>query len=100
MEGNPMFVVLLRFSDNKDRAGQFMEGHNEWIRRGFDDGVFLLVGSLQPKLGGGIMVHNTSLFDLQGRLKDDPFVRENVVTAEVLEITPSKAEERLKFLLG
>ena len=40
-----MFIVLLRFSDNKGRASQFMEGHKEWIKRGFDDGVFLLVGS-------------------------------------------------------
>ena len=47
-----MFIVLLRFSDNKGQAGQFMEGHNEWIKRGFDDGVFLLVGSLQPSMGG------------------------------------------------
>jgi len=95
-----MFVVLLKFSDNKDQAGQFMEGHKEWIKRGFEDGVFLLAGSLQPNLGGGIVAHNTSPPDLQGRVNDDPFVAENVVSAEILEITPSKADERLKFLLG
>jgi len=96
---NPMFVVLLKFSDNKDRAGQYMDGHKEWIKRGFDDGVFLLAGSLQPNSGGGIVAHNTSLAELQSRVNDDPFVAENVVSAEVLEITPSKAEERLRFLL-
>ncbi len=95
-----MFIVLLKFSGNKGQAGQFMEGHNEWIRRGFDDGVFLLVGSLQPNLGGGIVAHNTTLSDLQSRVNNDPFVAENVVSAEILEITPSKADERLKFLLG
>lgn len=95
-----MFIVLLKFSDNKSQAGQFMEGHNEWIKRGFDDGVFLLVGSLQPNMGGGIVAHNTSLGDLQHRVNDDPFVAENVVSAEIIEITPAKADERLKFLLG
>ncbi len=94
-----MFIVLLKFSDNKGQASQFMEGHKEWIKHGFDVGVFLLVGSLQPNLGGGIVAHNTSLSDLQSRVNDDPFVAENVVSAEVLEITPSKADERLKFLL-
>ena len=77
-----------------------MESHKEWIKRGFDDGVFLLVGSLQPNLGGGIVAHNTSLSGLQSRVTDDPFVAENVVSAEILEITPSKTDERLKFLLG
>ena len=94
-----MFIVLLKFSSNKAQAGQFMEGHKEWIKRGFDDGVFLLVGSLQPNSGGGIVAHNTSLSDLQSRVKDDPFVAENVVTAEILEIEPSRVDERLKFLL-
>jgi uncharacterized protein YciI len=94
-----MFVVLLKFSNNKAKASQFMEGHKEWIKRGFDDGVFLLVGSLQPNLGGGIVAHNTSLPDLQRRVNDDPFVVENVVNAEILEITPSRADARLNFLL-
>lgn len=94
-----MFIVLLKFSSNKGQASQFMEGHKEWIKRGFDDGVFLLVGSLQPNWGGGIVAHNTSLSDLQSRVNGDPFVAENVVSAEILEITPSKADERLKFML-
>ena len=95
-----MFIVSLRFSGNKGRAGQYIEGHKEWIKRGFDDGVFLLAGSLQPDLGGGIVAHNTSLPDLQRRVKDDPFVAENIVSAEILEIAPSRTDERLKFLLG
>jgi len=95
-----MFIVLLRFAGDKSQAGQLMQGHNEWIKRGFDDGVFLLVGSLRPNLGGGIVAHNTSLSDLQSRVNDDPFVAEKIVNAEILEIAPSKSDERLKFLAG
>ena len=93
-----MFVVLLKFLGNKAEAGRLMEGHKEWIKRGFDDGVFLLVGNLQPNLGGGIVAHNTSLAELQGRVAADPFVAQNVVSADILEITPSRTDERLKFI--
>lgn len=93
-----MFIVLLKFGSNKSRAGQFMDGHKEWIKRGFDDGVFILVGSLQPNLGGGIIAHNTSLPELQARVNDDPFVAESIVSAEILELAPSKADARLSFL--
>ena len=95
-----MFVVLLKFSSNKGQAGRFMDGHREWIQRGLDDGVFLLVGSLQPDLGGGIVAFNTSLPDLQSRVNADPFVAEKVVSAEILEIAPARVDERLQFLLG
>lgn len=95
-----MFIVLLKFSDNKGQSGQFMEAHSEWIKRGFEGGVFLLAGSLQPKLGGGIVAYNTSLADLQYRVNGDPFVAANVVSAEILEITPSKSDQRLQFVLN
>ncbi|MEQ8356081.1 MAG: hypothetical protein RH942_11135 [Kiloniellaceae bacterium] len=95
-----MFVVVLKFSGNKSQAGNFMEGHKAWLKRGFDDGVFLLAGSLAPNLGGAIVAHNTSLPQLQHRVNGDPFVAEDVVSAEILEIAPARADERLAFLLG
>ena len=94
-----MFIVLLEFADNKDKAGQFMEGHRSWLERGFDDGVFLLAGSLQPNRGGAVVAHNTSLSELESRVNADPFVAEKIVTAEILEITPAKADPRVDFLL-
>jgi uncharacterized protein YciI len=94
-----MFVVLLRFSENRGKAREFMQGHKEWIKRGFDDGVFLLVGSLQPDMGGSVVAYNTSLADLQARVDADPFVAEKVAKAEILAIAPSQADARLNFLL-
>ena len=95
-----MFVVLLRFAANRARAGQLMESHKAWIRRGIDDGVFLVVGSLQPDQGGGIVAHGTSRAALEERVKQDPFVAESVVNAEIFEIAPAMADARLRFLLG
>lgn len=95
-----MFIILLKFSDNKSKAGEFMDGHKEWIKQGFEDGIFLLVGSLQPNLGGSVIAHNTSLPELQKRVSDDPFVAENIVISEILEIDPKKADERLSFLVS
>ena len=71
---------------------------NAWIERGFDEGVFLLTGSLQPKLGGGILVHGSSLLELEARVNDDPFVVHDLVSAEILEITPTRTDGRLEFL--
>jgi len=94
-----MFIILLRFSGNRAKAGQFMEGHKAWLKRGFEDGVFLLAGNLLPNLGGGILAHNATPADLQSRVNDDPFVAEDIVRAEIIEIAPSKANDRLGFLL-
>ena len=93
-----MFIILLKFSDNKENAGQFMDGHNAWVKNGFDEKVFLIVGSIQLNKGGGVIAHNTTFSELQDRVNKDPFVAENVVTAEIIEISPAVADERLQFL--
>ena len=90
-----MFVVSLKFSANKGQAGQFMDGHKDWLRRGFEDGVFLLAGSLKPQMGGGIMAHNISRQDLEARVNDDPFVAQNIVAPEIIEIEPSLRQPSL-----
>ena len=95
-----MFIVLLRFSDNKAKAGDLMAGHNEWLKQGFSEDIFLLVGSIETNLGGSIIAHNTSLVELQQRVNNDPFVVENVVTAEIIEVSPKMADERLNFLIS
>jgi len=93
-----MFVVTLKFSANKAKAPALMEGHNAWIKGGFDEGIFLLSGSIQPSAGGAVLAHNTSRADLETRIQEDPFVAEDVVTADILEIAPSRTDDRLAFL--
>ena len=90
-----MFIVFLRFSENKSRAGDLMAAHNDWIKQGFSENVFLLVGSIETNLGGSVLAHNTTLEELQQRVNNDPFVAENVVTAEIVEISPKMADDDL-----
>lgn len=94
-----MFIVELKFAANKDEAGRFMEGHKAWLQRGFDDRVFLLAGRLEPDLGGGVVAHGISRTELEARVGQDPFVAEGVVSAEITELTPSRADARLAFLV-
>lgn len=95
-----MFIVFLRFSAARDQAGRLMQSHKDWIQRGFDEGVFLLAGSIQPQAGGAILAHGVTFDALQERVNRDPFVTEDVVQAEIVEVSPSRADERFGFLLG
>lgn len=93
-----MFVVLLKFSTNRAAARVHMEGHNAWLQRGFEAGVFLLAGSIQPGAGGALLAHGSTRAELEARVAEDPFVAASVVSAEILEIAPSRADASLDFL--
>ncbi len=93
-----MFIVTLRFAANRDKAGALMDEHNAWLRRGFEEGILLLAGSLQPRAGGVILANGVSRQALNAFVQSDPFVAQNVVAAEVLEVVPGRTDPRLAFL--
>ena len=95
-----MFIIEFKFSENKDQAGEFMQGHNDWLQQGFEDGVFILAGSLVSSQGGFVIANNISGNELSARLAKDPFVKENIVTVDIREINPARADTRLSFLLN
>jgi uncharacterized protein YciI len=95
-----MFTVFLRFADGRAKAPQFMDAHKAWIKKGLDDGVFLMVGSLQPNLGGAILAHGVSRDQLETRINEDPFVAKGIVAAEIMEISPARTDPRLEFLMA
>lgn len=95
---NAVYAVLLTFAENRDESEKHKIGHRDWLTRGFDDGVFLLAGRLQPDRGGFLLCHSTNRADLDARLAADPFVAGKVVSAEILEVSPARADPRLGFL--
>ncbi|MBM7774043.1 uncharacterized protein YciI [Actinokineospora baliensis] len=93
-----MYVILLRLSDNKSQAPQHMAAHQDWIRQGFDDGVFLLVGGLRSGEGGTVLATGVTVDQVQSRVAEDPFVAHGVVTPEIIAIDPARTDPRLAFL--
>jgi len=95
-----MFAIFLKVAENRPKAPEFMDAHKAWIKKGFDDGVFLMVGSLQPNMGGAVLAHGVSRDEIETRVNADPFVVEGIVSAEILEISPARADQRLDFLMA
>lgn len=75
-----------------------MQEHNKWLNKGFVESVFLAAGKLQPGLGGAIIAHNISRNELESRINADPFVKEDIVTAEISEIEVIQTDPQLDFL--
>lgn len=94
-----MFIVLLRFAENRDQVAAHLDGHRAWLRQGFDEGVFLLAGRLVPELGGGLLAAGCTRDEIEARVKADPFVAGKVVTAEILEMEPALAGPQMRALL-
>lgn len=95
-----MYIITLSLTEKKNKAAEYMAAHNEWIANGFDDGAFLLVGSLKPQSGGAILAVASSRDQLEERVAADPFVAEGIATPHIQEVAPARTDTRLAFLKG
>lgn len=95
-----MFIILLKFSVNRAAAPEFMAAHNQWIATGFSDGVFQCVGSLTPQGGGAVLAIGEGRKEVELRVNADPFVANDVVTAEITEVDVKKTASGLDILKG
>lgn len=94
-----MFIIFLKFGENRAKVRDYLDAHKAWLKQGYEAGIFLMSGSLQENSGGALLAHNTSLAELQRRMGEDPFVAQEIAIVEIIEVTPSAADERLSFLL-
>jgi len=93
-----MFIIFLKFSANKAAAPDFMAEHNQWIATGFADGIFQCVGSLKPKGGGAILAVGENRDEIEMRVNADPFVINDVVTADITEVDVKRTAPGLDVL--
>ncbi len=93
-----MWVVQLKFGENADKRGDYFDAHKAWLMEGFEAGVFLAAGGLEPGPGGGILAYNCSREELDQRLAKDPFLVHGVIELEVFGIDASITDARLGFL--
>lgn len=96
-----MFFVQLTFAENKHLAGQYMAEHNLWLDGGYDKGWVLLSGSLTSGNGGAILIDSgVSLEQLKNWLDSDPFIREEVVSSNIVEWVNKRCAPQLESLFG
>ncbi len=93
------YIILLKFSDNSGNAAEYVNAHKEWLNEGIEDGVFLMAGTLGSGMGGAIIAQDSSLEAIEIRVNADPFVKAQVVRAEILEFALSVAAKDLQFLI-
>lgn len=95
-----MYIVFLRFSQNRAQAGQWMAEHNKWLADGFASGDFIIAGSLENSQGGLLVVRDMEQSALLEKVRQDPFVMHGVVAAEVHGFKPSRLAEGLDALVA
>ncbi|MHA6723438.1 YciI family protein [Sphingomonas sp. RS2018] len=99
VDAAPVCIITLTYTAELSAVDALMPAHVDWLRKGFDEGVFLLAGRQVPRVGGVIVSRGTR-DAVEAVAATDPFVTGGVATAAVTEIAISLTADAIAPLLA
>ncbi|MGM3162318.1 YciI family protein [Dickeya undicola] len=82
-----MYIINLTYNAPLDDVENLLERHVTWLKRGYEQGVFVASGRKNPRTGGVILAKSIEREALEDFLKQDPF--QAVANYEVIDFQPS-----------
>lgn len=95
----PLCLLLLTYVRPLDEVDAHMKAHVDWIKQGFEAGVFLVAGRQEPRTGGVILARGQRP-EAEALAATDPFVTSGVATVEIVQFNASFATPALAGLLA
>ena len=85
-----MFVIELIYKADLDRIDRAMKAHVAFLKKHYDAGRFLVSGRKIPRDGGIIVAVGESREQIEGIVREDPFVSGGLADFKVIEFRPSQ----------
>ena len=84
-----MFIVTLTYLKPVEEIDALMHDHVDWLKKGYDDGLFIASGRRVPRTGGAILARSGDEQALRDTLARDPFAIHGAARYDVVEFTAS-----------
>ncbi len=91
-----MYIISLTYHAPLDDVETLLERHVTWLKRGYEQGLFVASGRKNPRTGGVILAKSVAREEIDAFLKQDPF--QAVANYEVIDFQPSMTAEAFTAL--
>ena len=95
-----MYILAVHFSQTPEVVAPEVEAHGVWVKKYFDEGIFLAAGPKKSKLGGAILVSSIEKKKLLKILAEDSYVKADVADYQIIDIDCKLAAQGFEKLIG
>lgn len=95
-----MYILNVCYSKLPEQIAPHIDTHNVWVKKYFNEGVFLSAGPKKSKLGGVILVKSIEKDKLMKILAQDSYVQADVADYQIIEVDFKLAATDLENLIG
>lgn len=91
-----MFLLLSRYVKTVEEIDRVLPEHRAFLDRYYKNGLFILSGPQEPRVGGVIVTADVPRSTIEAALAEDPFVREGVSEYQIVEFKITKQADWFK----
>ena len=92
-----MFILSLTYMAELSEVDRHIEPHMDWVKDGYDRGVFLASGRKSPRTGGVIFARGNRA-EIEAIVAADPFTLHGVADYEITEVAVTRTAPGLEEL--
>lgn len=95
-----LFVLTLTYIKPLSEVERLLEAHRSYLTRNYEQGIFLMSGPQNPRVGGFILAKAENRMQIEDIIQNDPFLQEGVAQYEIMECLPSRFAAGLEHILA
>lgn len=92
-----MFILSLTHTAELTEVDRHIDPHMDWVKDGYDRGIFLASGRKNPRTGGVIFARGTRA-EIDAIVAADPFTIHGVADYEITEVAMTRTTPGLEGL--
>jgi uncharacterized protein YciI len=80
-----MYLLIISYTRPIEEVAPYVEDHSNWVKKYFNEGVFLFAGPKKNKLGGAILTKSIERNLLNEIIEQDSFIANNVAEYQIID---------------
>jgi len=94
-----LFIISLTYKSALTEVDKYLAGHNLFLRKYYDNEIFICSGPKIPRVGGIILCKSDSVDTVKTIIAEDPFNTNNVANYEITEFRVADSATGFKSIL-
>lgn len=94
-----MFIVILNYIKPLEELDKYMEPHLKFLDKYYSMKKIVFSGKKSPRTGGVIVSNAETREEIEEIIKEDPFYIHSLAEYEVVEMIPTKWDERFSCFI-
>lgn len=94
-----LFVVILHYKVPLDVVERFFSAHIEYIERYHANGIYIVSGRREPRVGGVLIAANCSRQEIEAIVAGDPYSVNNIADFTITDFIPTRANGYLSHIV-